>query len=156
MTRFRCDSRFSSALDVRLLKKLALRAGLDAAQYTGHSLRAGTLQARLFLMRRNARSWIRLGIGSVQMVSPTREAQARLKNGSGKSGAELVASAVAYKTLTACQTPPPFHTFCLEYRYLLWSSGSFCRRRYQRHSIHVRLLAHQPIRGALIKTLGSS
>jgi hypothetical protein len=36
------ESRLSGIDAARVVKKLALRAGLDAAKYAGHSLRAGT------------------------------------------------------------------------------------------------------------------
>ena len=77
-----------SGIDVaRVVKKLALRAGLDAAKYTGHSLRAGHATSAAIAGASERSIMNQTGHRSVQMVRRyIREGSLFRENSAGKLG----------------------------------------------------------------------
>jgi site-specific recombinase XerD len=77
-----------SGIDVaRIVKKLALRAGLDAAKYAGHSLRAGHVTAASIAEASERSIMAQTGHKSVRMVRRyIRDANLFRENSAGKLG----------------------------------------------------------------------
>jgi integrase len=84
----RVQARVLSGIDVaRVVKKLALRAGLDATRYAGHSLRAGHATAAAIAGASERSIMNQTGHRSVQMVRRyIREGNLFRENSAGKLG----------------------------------------------------------------------